>query len=347
MWFLTVLLFATAQLIDGKLLGCYQDNDVRLVAAFRNDLPGIDTPARCMYLCQRLQYEYAGVQNENQCFCGRNKPYQLLKVDSNKCSSRCPFSEEICGGYNWFIAIYSVDSYIYPKTDLRHGTYIGCYLEHPEDRTLRNFQSYLWHQNSPTECTQVCSALGYLYAGVVDYECTCGNTMPAGERKEQDSECQTTCINGDEICGGDGRISIYRTSVDPNAESVVTVSDERLKQNAIGCFEDSERRILPEYYASLVDINSPKNCLYLCQQLGFPYAGVHNGTECYCGKQLPTLSRKKGDEECQVACPHSSERCGGNMRIYVYSTQKFQSQHISDLGNSGHSTPFMKKHKKD
>nr|XP_024220021.1 WSC domain-containing protein ARB_07867 isoform X2 [Halyomorpha halys] len=338
MWLPTfILLLATAQWIEGEFLGCYEDNEVRLLPGFVVVLTGIATPAKCMYLCQQLQYQYAGMEFGNQCFCGRDKPYQRMKVDGSRCNALCPFTQEKCGGNHWEIGVYSVDSYIFPTKDLRQGSYLGCYLENSNNRTLRNFQAYLWHQNSPRECTQVCTALGYIYAGVTGDMCTCGNTKPDNERQKEDSGCQVSCINSEEKCGGDNRISIYRTSVNTNAESVVT--DERCRENAVGCFEDSESRILSEYYASFTDINSPKNCLYLCQQFGFRYAGVHNGTDCYCGNQLPTKSKHREDYECQVFCPYSTERCGGPMRTYIYSTKKFPNSLHADLETSGDS-PF-------
>ncbi|CAH1391331.1 unnamed protein product [Nezara viridula] len=324
-----LLILATAQWINGKFLGCYEDNTIRLLPDFHMFVDNLNSPARCVHICKQLQFRYAGVEYSTQCYCSSDRPYERMKRDISECKMKCPFSEEICGG-PMRISVYSTDSNVYPITD--PGTYIGCYLESGNDRTLNHYQLNLFEINSPERCTRSCTALGYMYAGTEPYDqCFCGNTKPANERKTEESECNVQCPDSQEKCGGNGRISIYRTSVYSNAESIVTVSDERLKSNTIGCFEDSDNRILSEYFSCLDVTNSPKNCLYVCQQFQFKYAGVHNGTDCYCGNVMPSPSRKRNENECQVSCPNSSERCGGNMRTYVYSTQKFTTESNSAL----------------
>lgn len=47
------------------------------------------------------------------------------------------------------------------------------------------------------------------------------------------------------------------------------------KGKSLGCFQDDKSmRLLSGYYTNLEQTNSPQNCINLCLQSGFPYAGV-------------------------------------------------------------------------
>jgi protein xylosyltransferase len=44
---------------------------------------------------------------------------------------------------------------------------------------------------------------------------------------------------------------------------------------SLGCYQDEKTfRLLSGYYANLKTTNSPKHCINMCLQSGFPYAGV-------------------------------------------------------------------------
>lgn len=44
---------------------------------------------------------------------------------------------------------------------------------------------------------------------------------------------------------------------------------------SLGCYRDEKNfRLLSGYYANLKTTNSPKHCINMCLQSGFPYAGV-------------------------------------------------------------------------
>lgn len=46
----------------------------------------------------------------------------------------------------------------------------------------------------------------------------------------------------------------------------------------LGCFRDGkEIKLLPGYKSTLIHTNSQENCLNLCLQSGFVYAGVEYG----------------------------------------------------------------------
>lgn len=71
-------------------------------------------------------------------------------------------------------------------------------------------------------------------------------------------------------------IKIHRLIYTYNSSYKLTVSEEELNLNIVGCFEDTaENRTLSEFRVSL-DFNSPKRCIYICRQLGYAFAGVEN-----------------------------------------------------------------------
>lgn len=47
------------------------------------------------------------------------------------------------------------------------------------------------------------------------------------------------------------------------------------KGKLLGCYQDKKSmRLLSGYFTNLEQNNSPENCINLCLQSGFPYAGV-------------------------------------------------------------------------
>ncbi|XP_014291324.1 uncharacterized protein [Halyomorpha halys] len=329
MWLQTLLILAAAQCIYGEYLGCFEDKGNRLMADYRMDLSDINNPPKCMKICQQLSYPYAAVENGNQCFCSKDKPSEAMKKSENDCQSSCPNSKQKCGG-SWRLAAYSVHPFVIPIE--AEGTYIGCYQDSGE-RLLNNFRIDFHEINNPKRCIHVCTSLGYLYAGTENgNECFCGNNKPSNDKKKGENECRTSCPNSREKCGASWQIAVYRTLVDPNTQTIIT--DDNLKKTALGCFEDSGARLLSDYRITLNDINSPKKCYYLCQQLRYDYAGVENGDQCFCGNQKPSENKQKRDSECQSSCPHSKEKCGGSWRLYVYSTDYSPPQYETGSGTT-------------
>ncbi|CAG9819354.1 unnamed protein product [Phaedon cochleariae] len=98
----------------------------------------------------------------------------------------------------------------------------------------------------------------------------------------------------------------------------------------LGCFKDEKKfRLLSGYFGINKNGNSPKYCMKLCLQSGFPYAGVQYGYECFCGTDEPPLSSKIPDSSCNLKCPENQhETCGGyyTMNIYQTGIKKFTAQ---------------------
>ncbi|XP_001949441.1 xylosyltransferase oxt [Acyrthosiphon pisum] len=94
------------------------------------------------------------------------------------------------------------------------------------------------------------------------------------------------------------------------------------KNKIIGCFRDGkEIKLLPGYKTTLIQTNSQDNCVDLCLQSGFAYAGVEYGTECFCGNETPEWGLKLPDTFCDMQCPgNQSQMCGGHYTINVFKT---------------------------
>ena len=94
--------------------------------------------------------------------------------------------------------------------------------------------------------------------------------------------------------------------------------------SSLGCYQDSdEQRLLTGYGARIQDLTVGK-CIDVCTQSAFPYAGVRNGKECYCGTQKPTVDHLLTQSYCSVPCDgRSSQYCGGLELTEVFDTVSF------------------------
>ncbi|XP_008483938.1 xylosyltransferase oxt [Diaphorina citri] len=99
---------------------------------------------------------------------------------------------------------------------------------------------------------------------------------------------------------------------------------------SLGCYEDDgTTRLLNGYSVILKNSNSPQNCISICLQNGYLYAGVQFGSECFCGNDQPTSTARKPDPACNMKCSgNPREACGGYYKMNVYQTglSKFQPQ---------------------
>ncbi|KAF2873129.1 hypothetical protein BDV95DRAFT_373983 [Massariosphaeria phaeospora] len=100
----------------------------------------------------------------------------------------------------------------------------------------------------------------------------------------------------------------------------------------VGCYsDDADRHTLRDYYNPttnnvessqfLNDLgqNSAAYCIALCDQGGWPVAGVESGNECYCAFRIQTPGVLADEGSCDAECPGAAgEACGGTYRISVY-----------------------------
>lgn len=81
-------------------MGCFIDtiNTRDLDVLINNDDNKQLTPQQCIYQCQQINYQYAGIQNGNECRCGQYYG-RYGKVSDDECDFLCITSEK-CGGNN-------------------------------------------------------------------------------------------------------------------------------------------------------------------------------------------------------------------------------------------------------
>ena len=84
------------------------------------------------------------------------------------------------------------------------------------------------------------------------------------------------------------------------------------------CYEDNIKRILPDRMHVFPMTNQKLVCISAC--VGYRYAGVQYGSECWCGNELPNRTYFRPKEQCKKQCPGAkSEICGGEWRMNIYS----------------------------
>nr|XP_034336472.1 uncharacterized protein LOC105332975 isoform X2 [Crassostrea gigas] len=88
----------------------------------------------------------------------------------------------------------------------------------------------------------------------------------------------------------------------------------------IGCFMDTDERLLPSanFTGDYVTVES---CVKFCNSRGFPFAGMQNSSQCFCGDSHDRYPRAESEAECNLPCVgNAKEKCGGVGRISVYDT---------------------------
>ncbi|KAL1413348.1 hypothetical protein Q8F55_001107 [Vanrija albida] len=166
--------------------------------------------------------------------------------------------------------------------------------------------------NTPDICVNACAAKGFRYAGVEcesaaiakltadGRQCHCGNSLnPALGGKS--SACTSPCAgNAGLKCGGAWAMNLYEN---PSAAG----------PKPVGCYADSASRVLPTRGANT---NRVATCIADCKGRGQAYAGLENGSECWCGGSLPATTAPAA--KCSVNCADGP--CGGFWALSVYAT---------------------------
>ena len=87
---------------------------------------------------------------------------------------------------------------------------------------------------------------------------------------------------------------------------------------------DSEDRILKTGLGKNWDL-TPQWCIAECLKKNFALAGVQAAIDCFCDSVDPSLSYLAPDKDCNKPCEgDSTQMCGGNWRMNIYSTGKHQ-----------------------
>ncbi|WVQ99992.1 hypothetical protein IAU59_007135 [Kwoniella sp. CBS 9459] len=87
----------------------------------------------------------------------------------------------------------------------------GCYTDCADgDQKNRGLPVWVYTDasNGPEKCIEACAAKGYVLAGLqYNEECWCGNSL--GGQPTSNDECNYTCQDGQNPCGGDCRQNVW------------------------------------------------------------------------------------------------------------------------------------------
>ncbi|XP_053313157.1 WSC domain-containing protein 1 [Spea bombifrons] len=157
------------------------------------------------------------------------------------------------------------------------GTYIGCFVDNVEERTLKATVFYDLRKMTIGHCQEACAERSYLYAGLAyGAECYCGNNLPLNRAKEE--ECNNEC-KGEKgsVCGGVNRLSVFQLEE-------LQALEKRRNVTYRGCYRAPENitQIFPASFANF----TVEMCSEFCTAKEYPLA-VFRWTECFCG--FPTV----------------------------------------------------------
>ncbi|XP_053426190.1 WSC domain-containing protein 1 [Nycticebus coucang] len=163
------------------------------------------------------------------------------------------------------------------------GTYVGCFSDDGQERTLKGAVFYDLRKMTVSHCQEACAERSYVYAGLeAGAECYCGNRLPAVSVRLK--ECNHQC-KGEKgsVCGAVNRLSVYRV------DEMQLGSRKRRTATYRGCFRLPEN-ITHAFPDSLTQINvTVEACSGFCSQKEFPLA-VLRGWKCYCAYPTPQFS---------------------------------------------------------
>ena len=87
-----------ATVVYPRMLGCYTDNDKRLLPDMLSTDTANNTPATCAGMASLKGYKYFALQDGGYCFGGNNDAYNQLGASAG-CTMACPAdSSQGCGG---------------------------------------------------------------------------------------------------------------------------------------------------------------------------------------------------------------------------------------------------------
>ncbi|KAJ7624338.1 hypothetical protein DFH06DRAFT_1305196, partial [Mycena polygramma] len=189
-------------------------------------------------------------------------------------------------------------------------TYLGCYPDNVNDRTLNGYGETDWTTNTVENCQATCSARGFAYAGVeFGVQCFCASSIKSGVNTG--GTCNMACTGGGGTCGGSSTIDIYKAVKAPCATP----------WKYLGCYSDNvSARTLNGY--GEIDTgpfrNSAENCQATCLARGFVYAGVEDGSQCFCGLSIGSGGTIQDEGHCQMPCSGGVGTCGGAPYLGIY-----------------------------
>lgn len=114
--------------------------------------------------------------------------------------------------------------------------------------------------------------------------------------------------------------------------------------SSMGCYSDSQQaRALSQLKGVGQDVSGTE-CQAHCQQLGYLYAGVEFGGQCYCDNSVNAASLQVSSSDCNVTCPgDSTQPCGAADRINLFYQGVSQSYNVPGWTSYGCMTDDVSK----
>lgn len=179
-----------------------------------------------------------------------------------------------------------------------------------------------------TKCLTYCASNGFAIAGL-EYgrECYCGNALVnGGSLAVTSTQCNMPCAgSSSKTCGGPGALTIFVipsqvTGLSSNLNAQTPALPSGWSAASTACIaEGTTGRALTGASTASADMTGAK-CAAYCSNLGFQYAGVEYGRECYCGNSIGNgASLNTASNACNMNCggdPNSL--CGGPGALTLY-----------------------------
>lgn len=149
------------------------------------------------------------------------------------------------------------------------------------------------------------------------HECLCSYIKPFnGAKTEGNNICTIPCSGSSEqSCGGDNAINVYSTGLELNTDAIGNYY--------LGCYENSRNKRVFNGSIQYFSANTPEFCSNYCYKNGYPYSGVSQKSECYCGFYGPDSARfpRLEDEQCNAICSGDvNQLCGGTSKMAIFSS---------------------------
>ncbi|KAL5327030.1 hypothetical protein ACEPPN_004720 [Leptodophora sp. 'Broadleaf-Isolate-01'] len=194
-----------------KYAGCFIDNGSPRTLLYTGPRNSNQTVQDCVAFCKGNEYQYAGLEYGEECFCGAS--VNNIQADEADCNMSCTGDDtEICGGFNR-VSIYQDPTFpVADSTTISDYQKLGCYSEGSVGRSLAWRQDQVSGTTMTVEkCLTACKAGGFSFTGIeFASECYCGVVLGNGTLPVDSSNCDMPC-NGDstETCGGRGTLDLY------------------------------------------------------------------------------------------------------------------------------------------
>lgn len=136
--------------------------------------------------------------------------------------------------------------------------------------SARKSNKYSDDEDFPPKTKQQSKVINYLRLEELDFKPQCeikSREAISAIHRAKTQKCKQEIVNKTcQIQNGD-----FYPKVLPNGCTAEGMTYGR----HLGCYQDEKKlRLLSSFYGNYVGSNSPKNCLDICVQAGFPYAGV-------------------------------------------------------------------------